>query len=357
MRIDSRLCRLRNTLASREIEAVLISRQENRYYLSGFDGSAGFLLVTAARQILATDFRYLEQASKQAPGYEVFRTAGDLADWLPGLAGDLGLTKLGLEADDISFVVYQRLAGVLAQCRLELVPQEGLVEAQRAKKDPEEIELISQSVAISDAGMEHIISAIEPGMTENEAAWELEKFLCDKGSQPLPFAIIVTSGENAAMPHARPSNRAIRRGEPVVIDIGARVAGYSSDLSRTICLGSPDDVFKKAYGAVSDAQEAAIDGICSGMTGKQADALARDVIGRAGYGAAFGHSLGHGLGLSTHEKPHLGPNSSDTLADGMVFTIEPGVYPAGWGGVRIEDTVVLENGRIRVLSRATKMEI
>ena len=357
MRIDNRLCRLGNTLASREVEAVLISRPENRYYLSGFDGSAGFLLITATRQILAADFRYLEQAGKQAPGYEVFRTTGDVADWLPGLADDVGISKLGLEADDISFSEYQRLADVLAQHRLEPVPLEGLVEAQRARKDPEEIGLICRAVAISDAAMEYIISAVELGMTENEAAWELEKFLRDQGSQPIPFAVIVASGENAAMPHATPSNRAIRCGEPVVIDIGARVAGYSSDLSRTICLGSPDDVFKKAYVAVARAQAAAIDGICSGMTGKQADTLARDVIERAGYGAAFGHSLGHGLGLAIHEEPYLGPNSGDTLADGMVFTIEPGVYLAGWGGVRIEDTVVLENGRIRVLSQASKTAI
>jgi Xaa-Pro aminopeptidase len=344
-------------LIGRGIEAFLISRPENRYYLSGFDGSAGFLLVTTARQILATDFRYLEQAGKQAPDYEIFRTTGDVADWLPGLASDMGLSKLALEADEISFAAYQRLAGVLAQNRLELVPQEGLVEAQRAMKDSVEIGLISQAVAISDAGMEHIISTVEPGMTENEAAWELEKLIRNQGSQLLPFPIIVASGENAAMPHATPSNRTIRRGEPVVIDIGARVAGYSSDLSRTVCLGNPDDVFKKAYGIVFEAQVAAIDGICSGMTGKQADALSRDVIEQAGYGTAFGHSLGHGLGLATHEKPHLGPNSSDTLADGMVFTIEPGVYLAGWGGVRIEDTVVLENGRIRVLSRAPKRAI
>ena len=335
----------------------MISQPENRYYLSGFDGSAGLLLITPARAVLATDFRYLEQAKRQAPDCEIFQITGDVTDWFPELVGGLDIKMLGFEADHVSFARHQRLASALAGLRVELEPVSELVESQRAVKEPEEIELITRAVAISDAAMEHITATIRPGMTENEVAWELEKFLHEKGSQSVPFAIIVASGENAALPHARPSDRAIRRGEPVVIDVGARVAGYSSDLSRTICPGNPDGVFRKVYGVVLEAQLAAIAGIGSGMTGKQADALARDVIERAGYGAAFGHSLGHGLGLAPHEKPNLGPNSSDILADGMVFTIEPGAYLASWGGVRIEDTVVMENGRIRVLSQAPKMDI
>ncbi|MCJ7764163.1 MAG: M24 family metallopeptidase, partial [Dehalococcoidales bacterium] len=184
-----------------------------------------------------------------------------------------------------------------------------------------------------------------------------ERTLRNNGSQTLPFDVIVASGANAALPHARPSRRTIQPGEPIVIDIGARVQGYSSDLSRTICLGTADDTFKRVYKVVMEAQMAAITGITEGMTGAQADGFAREIIERAGYGDSFGHGLGHGLGLSPHEKPHLSPNSGGALGNGMVFTIEPGVYLTGWGGVRIEDTVIMENGKIRVLSQAQKMEV
>jgi len=192
------------------------------------------------------------------------------------------------------------------------------------------------------------------GMTEKEIAWEIEKFMRENGSQPLPFDIIVASGQNSAMPHARPSQRKIGSGEPVVIDIGARYEGYSSDLSRTICPGVADDTFRKVYDAVLGAQLTAIAIIKEDMSGEEADSLARTVIEEAGYGEAFGHALGHGVGLAPHEQPRLGPNSTQQLGSGMVFTIEPGIYIAGWGGVRIEDLMVIEKSETRVLSKARK---
>jgi len=176
----------------------------------------------------------------------------------------------------------------------------------------------------------------------------------ENGSQSLPFDIIVASGPNSALPHAKPSPRAIQSGEPIIIDIGARVDGYGSDLSRTICPGIPDNTFNKIYDIVLGAQLTAIAMIKEGMTGEEADSLARVVIAEAGYSEAFGHSLGHGIGLVPHELPHLGPNSSGNLLDGMVFTIEPGIYLPGWGGVRIEDVVIIENGKLRVVSKAKK---
>jgi Xaa-Pro aminopeptidase len=188
-------------------------------------------------------------------------------------------------------------------------------------------------------------------MAEEEVAWEMERFLRERGSQPLPFEVIVASGPNSALPHARPTSRPIGPGEPVLIDFGARVDGYSSDISRTICLGQADDTYKKVYNTVLAAQLKAISGIKAGMSGQQADALARETVKKAGYGENFGHGLGHGLGLAVHEAPRLGPGSETVLADGMVFSIEPGIYLPGWGGVRIEDTIVMECGRIRVLSQ------
>jgi Xaa-Pro aminopeptidase len=356
LEISNRIKKLLKRLAEKDIEAIFISQPENRRYLSGFDGSAGFLLITTKDTILATDFRYVEQASRQAPDYELFQVVGDIKSWFPRLIDGLNLRRLGFEADHISFDLHSRLSSILddSELQLQLVPVTGLVEPLRAIKEPEELELITKAVAISDAAFEYVASTVHDGMTELEIAWELEKALHERGSQSMPFEIIVASGTNAALPHAKPSQRTIQSGEPIVFDLGARVQGYSSDLSRTICLGKPDDTFQKVYQTVEEAQQAAIAQITAGMTGAEADSLAREVIERAGYGDAFGHGLGHGLGLAPHEQPSLSPNSQDKLVDGMVFTIEPGIYLAGWGGVRIEDTVVMENGKIRLLSQAEK---
>jgi len=354
-----RLQKLRQCLAEQEIEAVLISQPQNRYYLSGFDGSAGFLLITPEKAILATDFRYIEQAKRQAPEYEIFPIAADINHWFPELVAGLRLKRLGFEARHIAFATYHQFSDALEEIeyRLVMIPLENTVESLRAIKEPEEIEHISRAAQITDTALAHIAGSIHAGMSEKEVAWEIEKFLREQGSQTIPFDIIVASGPNSALPHARPSTRSIASGEPVLIDIGAKVAGYSSDLSRTVCCGAPGSTFNKVYQAVLKAQSAAIDQVEKDMTGEQADSLARTVIEQAGYGDAFGHSLGHGIGLAPHESPRLGPNSTDRLTDGMVFTIEPGIYLPGWGGVRIEDTVMLENGKIRVISKASKIGV
>ena len=191
-------------------------------------------------------------------------------------------------------------------------------------------------------------------MSERQAAWEVERFLREHGSETVPFEVIVASGQNGALPHARPTDRIIKKGEPIVIDLGARVDGYSSDLSRTICLNPQTETFKRVYDVVLQAQLSALEKVNTGMTGEQADSIARQVIQEAGYGEAFGHGLGHGVGLDVHEEPRLGPNAINVLADQMVFTIEPGIYIAGWGGVRIEDTVMLERGTTKMLTTARK---
>ena len=353
----SRLNKLCQKLTEEKVDAFFISQPENRYYLSGFDGSDGFLLITPQDTILATDFRYIEQARRQAPDYEIFRITNDIADWFPGLTAELGLKRLGFEAGHITFALYQQLADAQnkAKSRLKLVSVNGLVESLRAIKEPEEIKLITKASAITDSAFEHIEDIIHIGMSEKEVAWEIEEFMREKGSQAIPFEVIVASGPNSALPHAQPSEHTITSGEPIVIDIGAKIGGYGSDLSRTICLDPPDDTFNRVYDTVLRAQLAAIAGISEGMTGNEADSIARKVIEQAGYGEAFGHSLGHGIGLAPHELPRLGPNSKERLVDGMVFTIEPGIYLTAWGGVRIEDTVVMESGKIRVISKARKI--
>jgi len=354
--IADRIKKLRQSLVEKEIDGILVSQPENRYYLSGFDGSSGYLLITSQDTVLATDFRYIEQAKTQAPEYQIFQITGNISDWWPRLLAELNLSRLGFEAGHITFATYRQLSDILskAQPQLQLIPLDGVVESLRAIKEPEEIELISRAAEISDQALEYMINVVHPGMTEKEVAWEIEKCLRENGSQTLPFDIIVASGPNAALPHAKPSPRQIGSGEPIVIDIGARFGGYSSDLSRTICLGAADDTFKKIYDTVLGAQLAAIALIKEGMSGDEADSLARTVIQEASYGEAFGHALGHGVGLASHESPRLGPDSTELIASRMVFTVEPGIYLSGWGGVRIEDLVVMENGKVRVISKAKK---
>jgi Xaa-Pro aminopeptidase len=350
------LQRLRQKLDGLEVDAVFISQPENRRYLSGFDGSAGYLLITEKDAIIATDFRYIEQVKQQSPDFRVFQIAGDMANWFPELLGGLQGQKLGFESQHVSLAMHRQMGDIMKKQASppKLVPMEGLVESLRALKDAEEIEAMAQAADISDRAFQHIEANIRAGMSERDVAWELEKFMREHGSQTVPFDLIVAAGPNAALPHARPSERAIGKGEPVLMDIGARVNGYSSDLSRTICLGQPEDNFKKVYDVVLGAQLAALELIKEGMAGEQADNLARTVIAEAGYAEAFGHALGHGVGLAAHEAPRLGPGAKDELVSGMVFTVEPGVYLPGWGGIRIEDLVVLQDGKLRVLSKARK---
>lgn len=355
MGIIDRIRKLREKIAEKEIDGILISQADNRYYLSGFHGSAGYLLITPEKQVLAVDFRYIEQAKRQASDYEIIRTA-QLADWFPQLNADLNIKRLGFEAGDVTFSFYRQLTDTLqkAGSGLQLVPTDGLVDAFRMVKEPGEIELIQKAVNISDMAADYIMTTAHAGMTELELAWEIEKFMRENGSEAVPFDLIVAAGPNTALPHAQPSNRPVREGEPVLIDIGARCQNYTSDISRTFCLGKPDDKFRKIYDIVLGAQLAAIAIIEAGMTGEQADNIARTVISETGYGEMFGHSLGHGIGIATHEMPRLGMRSTDIMADGMVFSIEPGIYLPEWGGIRIEDTVVLEKGKVKVLSKAKK---
>jgi Xaa-Pro aminopeptidase len=353
--VNKRLTKLRQQFAGKKIDAVFITQAENRRYLSGFDGSAGFLIITAPKAVLATDFRYTEQAIAEAPDFEILRIASNL-DWFPELLGELGVKKVGFEACHVSFQFHRQLKAALRKKRLtvKMVPVDGLVESVRAIKEPAEIELIEKSAAITDTAYESVAPKIRPGTTEKQVAWELEKALRENGSQALPFEIIVASGPRASLPHAKPSERAIEDGDSVVIDMGARFRGYASDLTRTICAGRADATFMKVYNTVQEAQSKAMAAIGRGITGHDADSAARGVIERAGYGEDFGHALGHGVGLAAHELPRLGPGSKEKLNDGMVFTVEPGIYISGWGGVRIEDTVVMERGQVRPLTRAVK---
>lgn len=370
--MQERLARLRERLERERLDALYVSspvddvfgnHSKNRYYLSGFTGSAGSALVTMDRAILSVDFRYVEQAEREAVprGFDIFRAVGQAKDYFPGLVGAAGLRgkRIGVSQADTNLGLWVRLREVVeampAGDRPELVPAPPIVEELRRLKDAEELAHLQRAVDIADAAFERVGSEARVGQTEVEIALAVERAVRELGGQGLSFETIVSCGAWAAMPHATPRNEPLAEGETIVVDMGARSRGYCSDLTRTFSLGGTTARFEEIYAIVFEAQRNAIERVEAGMTGRQAHELAASVIASYGYGEQFGHGLGHGVGLEVHESPYLGQTSEDTLEEGMVFTIEPGIYLPGWGGVRIEDVVVLEEGRARVLSHANKL--
>jgi Xaa-Pro aminopeptidase len=347
-----RLARLRSILAENELDAVLIGQPENRYYLSGFTGSAGWLIISAEKAIMATDFRYFEQVGQQAPGFELAKIEKKFSDLLPVVLADVGVQRLGFESQHLTVDQWQVLSESAEG--VEWVPQKDTVEAIRAVKDESEIEALRRSTALTDAAFAHLLEVIMPGMTEVEAAWEIESYMRSHGANKVAFDLIVAAGPNGARPHARPGDHAIQPGEPIVIDIGSKVDGYCSDMTRTICLGEPSAEYLEVWNIVLQAQEAALTTICAGISGVQADAAARDLIVAAGYGEYFGHGLGHGVGLAVHEKPGAGKLSEDILEASMSLTVEPGIYIPGQFGVRIEDLIIIREEGIEILTGTAK---
>ncbi len=368
--MSDRLTRIRAAMAEQGLDALMISAPgeedlgaDTRYYVAGFTGSAGVILITPARAFFAADFRYVEQAEGEctARGFEVFKSVGKRVEWLRQLFGEAGIAgkKLGLTKLDTTYGGYLGVAEAIAELsaaeRPELMAAPPIIEGLRAQKDAEEVALLQRAINVSDLAFAELLDSLHPKMTERQAADIFRKNVQLSGGDDISFDTIVATGPHGAMPHAQPRDVIIAQDLPLVVDMGARVQRYCSDLTRTMVPGKPDAKFREIYGIVFEAQRAAIEGIETGMTGQQADALAREYITNAGYGEQFGHGLGHGIGLQVHEAPHLGSTSEDVLLDGMVFTIEPGIYIPGWGGVRIEDIVFLENGKPRVLSHAPKL--
>ena len=355
--MNSRIANLRKKLEEKGLDAILISTPENRRYLSGFTGSAGYLVISQNEAILGTDFRYTEQAGNQAPEFEVIQIGRDWS-WFPELLKGGTTPKIGFEGHQVTVSTYRQITETLKELPSSnlpsLVATTGIVESLRTIKDQEELSLVQKAIDVADSAMEAVAPTVQAGETERELAWRLEKAMRELGADSLSFDTIVAAGPNGAMPHHRPSDRPIAPGEPVVIDMGAKVEGYCSDITRTICVGEPDETFRKVYDIVLGSQLTAISTVQVDMTGGDADGLSRTVIAEAGYGENFGHSLGHGVGLAIHEYPGVGPKSSHALEEGMVFTVEPGIYLPGWGGVRIEDVVRLEKEGARVLSKAAK---
>ena len=355
---NNRLNNLRKIIKENNLDAMLVTQLDNIFYLSGFSGDAGWLIVSSDETLLAIDFRFIEQAKIESGSLvKIVHIKGDLESWFPVLLSDHGFKNIGLESGNITFSQFSKIQEITKNHaeKIKLVPQNNLIESLRAIKDEGELNNIRRAAELADKAIEFARTKLENHFTELELSWKIEKFLRENGSEKMPFDVIVASGPNAAMPHAKNTSKEIKSNEPVLIDLGAKINGYCSDLSRTLYFGKFDETFTKIYDIVLGAQLTAMSMIESNMSGKQADSFARAVIEQAKYGEYFGHALGHGVGLAVHENPLLSQRSEDILTDNMVFTIEPGIYLPGWGGVRIEDTVVLEKGRVTSLNKSQKI--
>lgn len=352
-----RLAAVRELLPAHEVDGFLVTCLENRRYLSGFTSEApdsGLLLITHGAAVLLTDFRYQLWAREEAPDFEVVVYKTNVGETLTELLPSLRIRRLGFEPAYLSYRQYQRLTQQAAQAGLAVAwrPVEGLVEGLREVKSAPELAAMRRALALTEAVLRRIAGELAPGMTERRLAWEIEKRLREAGAEGLAFPPIVAAGPNSARPHHHPGDYLLREGEPIIIDLGARVDGYCADLTRTYLLGPPDDQFRRIYSLVRQAQARAERELKAGMDSLAGDALAREVIAAAGYGEAFGHSLGHGVGLAVHEAPALNPAAErrTMLRAGAVVTVEPGIYLAGWGGVRLEDMVLLTPDGAEVLT-------
>ncbi|MDR7417495.1 MAG: Xaa-Pro peptidase family protein [Armatimonadota bacterium] len=333
-----RLTRLRARLDVAGTDAAVLAKPANVTYVSGFTGSTGLAVVTAREAFLVVDFRYVEQAAAQTRGFACVRANGPLIEGASEIVRRTGARRVAVEAEYLPVGQFRKLAEGIAPA--EAVPVDG-IDHIRWVKSAEEIAAIRRSLRVAEAAFLDVVPLIRVGAVERDIAVALEERLRRLGSQRLPFDVIVASGPRAALPHGVASDRVIGRGECVTVDFGAIVDGYVSDCTRTVVTAPVTARHREIYGVVLAAQRAALAGLRPGLTGREADALARDVIATAGHADAFGHSLGHGVGLAVHEGPTLSPREEAVLSPGAVVTVEPGVYLPGWGGVRIEDLVVI----------------
>ena len=347
-----RLARLRASFPAHRVEALLVTTPANISYLSGFTGSAGALLIFRRRALLVSDFRYLLQARQQAPGFRFVQAEKSLLEELAEVVRDSRIRRLGFEAENLSYHSFRQFATRLKGVKLVGLKQ--TVEQIRLVKDQGEQRKIQAAARITDQALRYALSLLKPGVSESKVALEVEHFIKSKSESGMAFDLIVASGRRSALPHAQPTSRKLRRGDLVVLDLGAKYQGYCSDLTRTVAIGKASRRQKEIYSVVHSAQAEALAEVRPGMAASKLDALARDHIKQAGFGRYFGHGLGHGVGLEVHEGPTLARKAKGVLEPGMVITIEPGIYIPNLGGVRIEDLVLVTKSGAKVLSRGPK---
>ena len=364
-RFPHRVARLRELIAAPgtagnpPLDAFVVSNIENARYLSGFTGSNALLAVTADKAVFLTDGRYKLQAGGEAPGWEmvILPQGSNMAEAAGEIIQRVGAKRVGFEAASLTYSAYEEMRRAVPES-VALVGRGGLVEDVRAIKDANEIAAIRRAIVVADACFDFIRQTAKRGMTEKQLAWEIEVFMRHThGATRLSFDSIIGSGPNSALIHGRPSDRVLgESGGPefLLCDFGCELDGYCSDITRTFILGEPTEKHRDLYDAVLASQLAALDAIKPGVAGKDVDTVARDILTARGYGEAFGHGLGHQLGRIVHDGQAFSQKSTATLAPGMVVTVEPGAYLEGFGGVRIEDDVLVTETGAEILTHSPK---
>jgi Xaa-Pro aminopeptidase len=355
--MSDRAERLLARLSDAEVDLMVVSDLTNVGYLTGFTGSNGLVLVGSGRRDFLTDFRYVEQAAAEVqPGFERHTVSLDLLEaavQLIGSAAGNGTPRVGFEDEHMTVKQYERLGEKLGE-RATLVGVSGLVEGLRRVKDAEEITRLAAAAEMADAALRRVIGEGLEGRTERDVAGALEQDMRRRGASRTSFDTIVAAGPNGALPHAKPRDVEIRRGDLVVIDWGGVLDGYCSDCTRTFSVGEPSPEAREVYELVLEAQLAGLHAVRAGVDGRAVDDTARTIIDRAGHGDHFGHGLGHGVGIQVHEAPRLSQRSKDELEAGNVVSVEPGVYLPGKFGVRIEDLVAVTDQGCDVLTSLSK---
>ncbi|RJR21885.1 MAG: aminopeptidase P family protein [Nitrospiraceae bacterium] len=342
---------LRKLLHKHKIEGILITDLANVRYLTGFTGSSGFAVITARHAILATDFRYQEQVRQEVKGWSIKIERTERSKEIKDICEVYNIRRLGFEDHNITYGFY----GKLIKRRISLKPLTNAVESLRIIKSPAELSYIKASVKRAETAFRKLIPFIKAGTTERKLALKLEELLKLEGCKRLPFEVIVAAGFRSALPHAKPSDRRIKKGDLIVFDWGGEFEGYFSDMTRTVLIRGVDiSKQKEIYHKVLEAQKRAIEAVSAGIGASVVDAAARDYIKQQGYDEYFGHGTGHGVGLAVHEKPVVSWRSKDTIEEDMIFTIEPGIYLPGFGGVRIEDMIAVRKNRAEVLTSLPK---
>ncbi len=332
--------------------AMLITSSANIYYLSGFSGSSGALIITEHEKLLCSDFRYKTQSAEQSPDWKFIELAGSLIQCIANILRDYDFVNIAFESDYINYSEYKILEenGLIEL----LTPVKNIVENIRVVKDADELTLISKAAKITDIAFNRVLEIIKPGLSEHEIAIEAEYTMLKAGASGVAFDIIIGAGGNGAKPHSNPGDYKLKYGDMVVIDMGAKYGGYCADMTRTVCVGNADDTLNEIYDVCYQAQTAALSSLRAGQRGCDVDKVARDVITMAGYGELFGHGLGHSVGIEIHENPRLSKACCDVIPSGTVITVEPGIYIPEKGGVRIEDLVVVNESGCKIITGAEK---
>jgi Xaa-Pro aminopeptidase len=351
----NRIERLKEKLKVEKLDGIFLMNDSNIRYISGFTGSDSYVLVSEQVNAFITDSRYTEQAGDECKDFEVIRHGKPMLgmqETIKEICTKYGIKRLAFEKEHVTYVMHEKLVKELPE--IELIPTSEIVEQLRGVKDEEEIAYIRKAAQIADQAFVDILKYIKPGVTEKDIERELQYLIKKQGADDIGFPSIVASGKRTSLPHAIPCDKKIENGDFVTLDFGAMYKGYRSDMTRTVVVGEANDKQREIYEIVKAAQAAASNAIKEGVPCKVVDASARDFISNAGYGDCFGHGLGHGLGLDIHEEPYSSPSSEKVLELRNVVTVEPGIYLQNWGGVRIEDTVVVGENGIEVLTKTSK---